>query len=441
MFRVPVRWQMVLLTMVVAVLLYVDRACLSIAGESVRADLSLNKAELDWALGAFFWTYALGQVPAGWLGDRYGARGLLALYLCLWSLATGAAGLVTGLTGLLAARLACGLFESGAYPVAAGVVRRWVEPGRRGLASGLIAVGGRLGGVLAPPLTAYLMVRFAGGGESADTATSWRPVLMLYGGVGVAVAFVYWFCFRDDPARHPRVTPAELAAIRPAPPGDTPAADAALGPPPLRAMCRSVGLWANCFVQFVANFGWAFLITKLPSYLEEVHRTKIQTAGLVQAAPFLAGIVGLFLGGWLTDRCTAALGRRWGRVVPSVISRLAVALGFWLAMGVRGELEVALAFALVGFATDMATPAAWAYGVDVGGRHVGSVVGWANMWGNFGAALSPVVLGAISRMDPDDPAAGWRAAFLLCAGLQVLGAGVSLLMDSRTPIERPSGAA
>ncbi len=118
-----IRYWMVLLAMCVAILLYLDRICLSTASVSVEKDLKLEPGELKWILGAFFWTYAFAQLPAGWLGDRFGARWVLSAYVVLWSLSTALLGFAYSVTALLLLRLACGLFEAGAYPVCAGIVR------------------------------------------------------------------------------------------------------------------------------------------------------------------------------------------------------------------------------------------------------------------------------------------------------------------------------
>ena len=60
-----------------AVLLYLDRFCLSFVEVYVQEDLGLTNTQVGWMLSAFFWTYALGQVPAGWLSDRFGSRLML----------------------------------------------------------------------------------------------------------------------------------------------------------------------------------------------------------------------------------------------------------------------------------------------------------------------------------------------------------------------------
>lgn len=106
------RYLMILLATLVAVLLYLDRICISTAGASVAKDLGITRDQLNHLLGAFFWSYALGQLPAGWLGDRYGARWMLGLFIVLWSLSTGLLGFATTLAGVWWLRMSCGLFEA-----------------------------------------------------------------------------------------------------------------------------------------------------------------------------------------------------------------------------------------------------------------------------------------------------------------------------------------
>jgi len=74
-----IRYSMLLLTMMVAIMLYLDRICLSIAGESVQKSLQLSDWQIAWLHSAFFWSYALFQLPAGWIGDRWGARRILTI--------------------------------------------------------------------------------------------------------------------------------------------------------------------------------------------------------------------------------------------------------------------------------------------------------------------------------------------------------------------------
>ena len=444
-----VRYRMVLLAMLVAVLLYLDRICLSTASNAVKRDLGLTDQQLDMALSAFFWTYALFQLPAGWLGDRFGARYILAGYLALWSLSTGLMGAVTGFGSLVALRLACGMFEAGAYPVAAGIVGRWIPVHRRGIANGVVAVGGRLGGALAPIVTIQLMLWWTYGAQwfaldenAVPSATSWRPVVGVYGALGIIVAVIFAWRFRDRPHQHPAVNSAEAQLIA----GTSEASEAAptQGPkiaasdiPPIHLMVANLSLWLNSLVQFASNFGWAFLVTSMPKYLQEVHATSAGNQGWLQSLPLALGIVGMLAGGVCLDAVTRRFGLRPGRVIMLCVPRILVGLAFFACTTVTNSFQATIFLAVVGLATDLSVSAMWAYGQDVGGRYVGSVVGWANMWGNLGAALSPLVFGQLARLYVDDLEAGWKIAFVTCGVIQLVAAVAALGINAAKPLTPP----
>ncbi len=465
-----VRYAMVLLAMFVAILLYLDRICLSTASAAVKMDLGLDGPQLDQALAAFFWTYALFQLPAGWLGDRFGARYVLAAYVALWSLSTGLLGLVNSITGLIMLRLCCGAFEAGAYPLAAGIVGRWIPQHQRGIANSVVAVGGRFGGALAPIITIQLMLLWSFGWQWESTAepapTSWRPVVILYGLIGLAVAVIFAKLFRDYPREHPRVNAAELAIIggqssRPAgatiladatptelvrfQPKDVPrpataVLDASVRQtkselPPIGAMCTNLSLWLNSFLQFASNFGWAFLVTSMPQYLRQVHHTTAQSQGWLQSLPLACGVVGMLLGGLLLDFLTRRWGVRIGRVLMLSLPRLLVGLAFFGCSGVTNPIQATIFLAIMGLATDLSISAMWAFAQDIGGRHVGSVLGWANMWGNLGAACSPLAFGFLVRLYPDNVPLGWKTAFMVCGAIQLVAAVAALRINASQPLQ------
>src|SRR5690606_25208019 len=101
---------------------------------------------------------------------------------------TALTGLAAGFVLLMAARLLFGLAQAGCYPTAGSLVKRWIPLTRRGTASSLVAFGGRLGGAIAPALTAWLL----------RDVLDWRAVLILYGSAGLLVAALVWFTLRDN---------------------------------------------------------------------------------------------------------------------------------------------------------------------------------------------------------------------------------------------------
>ena len=69
-----VRYAVLALIFAVTVINYADRATMSIAGTGVAHDLRADARAARHRLFAFAWAYAIGQIPGGWLLDRFGAR-------------------------------------------------------------------------------------------------------------------------------------------------------------------------------------------------------------------------------------------------------------------------------------------------------------------------------------------------------------------------------
>lgn len=412
-----VRYRVIGVTTVAAVLLYLDRICIAEIAklDAFKSELGLTATQTGAILSAFFFAYALAQVPAGWLSDRFGARRMLPAYILLWSLCTMLTGLATGFVMLIVARLVFGLAQAGCYPTAGSLIRRWSALPVRGTASSIVSFGGRLGGALAPILTAWLLKDYLG----------WRWVLVLYGASGILVALLFWRVFRETPEEHPHCNEAETKLIRDGddeqanPDGEAPAF------PPLLPLVRSGTMWLMCALQFGINVGWVFLVTWLPTYLKDVRDVDPKIGGMMSTMILFAGIVGMLCGGRITDLATRKLGVRWGRSLPLVIC-YAVALAAYLACL---RLESAWAFvaaaSLVAFVTDLSVPAIWAYMQDVGGKNTAAVFGWGNMWGNFGAATTPLLVPVV--LEKWDTNGDWNEAFLLfsagylVAGLAALG--------------------
>lgn len=551
-----VRWTIVGVTTLASVILYLDRICVSFASSSIQQEFNASPAAMSWFLSAFFWSYALFQVPAGWIGHRFGIRVALTVYILAWSLFTGLIGVATSVAAIIGLRLLCGLAQAGAYPCAGKAVRDWLPITQRGTGSSLVAFGGRVGGAVAPLLTGSLMLWFAlsnsltefrpdeilepealvnaiitpdpkttaawfssmrtdapedspasqlaqslmgadrekiaaflnapatvtaflneldvnqltplqrkqftnAGDAPSDEvrrrfwesalpshvkkleARGWRPTLILFGGLGIVVAAGFWWIFREDPARHPWCNAEEVALIHREWPTDAakPVTDAE--PFPWWCLLTDISLWANSVMQFLTNVGWIFLVTWLPRYLEEVHRVPVVERSVMASVPLFAGMFGMLLGGPWTDRWTSRWGLRWGRTGPIAVSRVLAVSGYVLAVTVMwgwfGRREsmttawIAVAgMAMVAIATDLGVAATWAFAQDVGGKHTSAVLGWANMWGNLGAAIAPVVSGMVLGKTP--ALSDWTLLFFFCGGAFALSGACACVMDAARPL-------
>jgi len=166
------KWIVVCLLAVGMVIAYVDRANLSVvlALHSFVQQFHLTDLQRGELNAAFFWSYALLQIPAGWLIDRYGAKFPYALGFAFWSLTSAATGLVQGIAGLVSARLLLGVGES----VSTAASLRWIRfncaEEERGLATGILFSGTKFGAAAGVPVAAFLVARF-----------DWRVMFLILG--------------------------------------------------------------------------------------------------------------------------------------------------------------------------------------------------------------------------------------------------------------------
>jgi MFS transporter, ACS family, glucarate transporter len=269
----------------------------------------------------------------------------------------------------------------------------------------------------------------------------WRPVMLIYGLAGVVVAGMFWICFRNHPDQHPWCNAAERELIVAGRPDAAAAAGASTGLP-VRAVLTSVSLWLNCVMQITTNIGWLFLVTWLPRYLSDVHKVSLAESGLMTAIPTGVGIAGMFIGGRLTDWLVPRIGLRWGRRAPMMFTRFTAGLGYVLCLvfATAGDMFnnpwwFVGALSLVALSVDMGNPAVWAFCQDVGGRNVGSILGWGNMWGNFGAAIAPSIYNAVLGESPS--LRDWNIMFGVCLGAFVLSGLCAWGVDATQPVESP----
>jgi sugar phosphate permease len=261
----------------------------------------------------------------------------------------------------------------------------------------------------------------------------WPPVLMIYGVIGVLIAVVFFLFHRDTPRQHFLANEAEtrLAEAH---------EKAAEGEPPLpvwtlwRSIFTDRSLWASSIVQFGTNFGWIILGNQLALYLFEVHKVPEGLEKSIMASlPFWVALPTLILGGWWTDWMTKKYGPRMGRCFPIAATRFATAAALVACLFLDGAWPVIIVLCVMSFVHDLGLPALWGYNLDVGKRNVGVVLGWGNMWGNLGGALSPYVLIPMTDWFGTKKA-GYNAVFFTCAAVFAFIGVVSLFIDASRPI-------
>src|SRR4051812_1629395 len=216
----------------IAVITYLDRVCISAAAPYITDELHLTTAQMARVLSAFALSYALFEVPSGWLADRIGPRKVLTRIVVWWSAFTMFTGAASSYSTLVAIRFLFGAGEAGALPSASNAVSRWFPLAERGKANGAILFGTRVGGMIGVPLVLVLIQR-----------CGWRASFVIVGSIGLVWAAAWFAWFRDDPARHPSMTSEELAWIQQ---DGAIVSDSERAATPWRAILRNRNVWAVC---------------------------------------------------------------------------------------------------------------------------------------------------------------------------------------------------
>ncbi len=383
-----------------ATIAYVQRNSIGVAERTMRLELGLTRAEMGHVMSAFLLTYAIFQLPSGWLAHVWGTRRALTLFVLLFSATTGLMGLAASMLALMLARLGMGAAQAGIFPASTSSIAKWFPPTRRAFASGALGSFMSVGGAVGALLTGALL----------EEGVPWQWLFVLYALPGVLWAAWFYLWFRDTPAEHRSVNPQELALIEgPTPRAETQPPSTAIqaGPPPAKlepaaeapeptpwgAILTSPAMWWICGQQFFRAAAYMFFATWFPTYLQEQRGLTRAEAAWLTSLPFWGVVVGGLVGGAIADWILVRTGsRRLSRQGLAIFSMAAAASTTGLTFAAESIALVALLFTASAFFAALAGPCGYTITIDMGGRHVTTVFSMMNMAGNIGAMIFPVVV-------------------------------------------------
>jgi ACS family glucarate transporter-like MFS transporter len=411
-----VRYWVIVFAVTLAVITYIDRVCISFAAPDIRKDLGLTGVQMGWALSAFAATYALFEIPCGYLGDTMGPRQVLTRIVLWWSFFTAATGWAFNFVSLITTRALFGIGEAGCFPNLTKAFTTWLPPKERVRAQGITWLSARWGGAFTPPLVALVM-RWVG----------WRHAFEVFGCLGVLWAIVFYRWFRNNPLDNPKLNSAERDLVR-----QSAKLAMAHGHAPWRKLVTSKQVWLLCWQYFCLSYGWYFYITWLPTYLREGRGLDISNTALFGILPlFMGGLgnpAGVLATAWMVRR-TGRLG--FARRVVSSFGFAGAASFLVLSTRVSDPLWAILSIGLASFCNDLVMPAAWGSAMDIGGKYAGTLSGAMNMWGNFGGVVCPVAIGYILHWTSGN----WNLTFYVSAAIYLAGIVFWQLLDPVTPLE------
>jgi ACS family hexuronate transporter-like MFS transporter len=439
------------------VLNYMDRQAIALVKPEVEREFALRNVDFGWVVAAFYLSYALCQVPAGYLVDRSNVRWTYAGAVAWWSLAGMAAAFSPTIGILMALRAVLGVGESFNWPCALKVTAKILPPADRSLGNGIFNSGAAIGAVLTPLVVPWLTVHYGWRTPFAVIGVlgffwvaAWLPLLggphrQLFQGrpatpVGddglparrlsmparlafasvvatsllVAGSF-YWFRLSALWWAIAVLMIGLLLAALLVPRHALKGADWAES---LGDVVRLRRFWVMVLVSVSINVCWHFLVNWVPSFLKDDRKMTYLASGLFTALPFLAADAGNLGGGYLA-RVFAVRGMTPTRARITVMGLCTLLISSGALVGwIESDTVVIGLLCLMAMGTAAFMANFFAFTQEVSARHAGLVVGILGGLGNLYAAGFQPVAGKVK-----DTTGSFTLVFLLVGLLPFIGLG------------------
>lgn len=288
--RVPHRrWTIGVLLGAGVLVNYIDRISLSVAAPQLQREFDLSPEAVGFLFSAFFWSYALCQLPGGLLLDRFGIKTVGRWGTFLWTAASAVTALASGYAGIFAARLLLGIAEAPGMIGNQKATGLWFPRNERSRSTAIFDSAAKFANVIGVPIVAFFIVRFG-----------WRWGFGISAMLSFAYFVAYWLMYRD-PSEDTRLTRQEHAYILAG--GATPEGLPATGQrKALAYVLSNRKVWAHMVGYSAYGYSFYLFLTWLPGYLvETLHMSILKSAGIATIPWIFAALADLLIGGFFVD--------------------------------------------------------------------------------------------------------------------------------------------
>ncbi|XP_034942645.1 sialin-like [Chelonus insularis] len=361
------------------------------------------------ALGAFYWSYWITNVPGGLLVRRYGTKIVFgsANFLACLIVSLIPSMIKYHLYAFLAIRVLQGAVMGVVLPSMHGMTAKWIPPYER---SRFVSayMGGTVGTAITYFFSAVIIYYF-----------NWEMVFYTISVIG-AIWYCFWLYFAyDSPQEHPRISKAELKYIMDNIPETTNNEKKKMIP--WRQILTSVPFW----VSIIANWGpsWAYLtiLAQGPTYFSFIHGWDINTTGIVTGVPHLLSMIFAYSWGAFCDWLL-----KTNKMSRTAIRKLSLSLIpalqtiFFFGLSLSGCHSNLAAFCMIVGTTLIGGPGSGILAnlVDLSPNYASLLLGICGLVTNFAGVLSPLIVGILTN--ENQTIGQWRFLFLItsaCIGM------------------------
>uniref|UniRef100_A0A7M4FFV1 Solute carrier family 17 member 4 n=1 Tax=Crocodylus porosus TaxID=8502 RepID=A0A7M4FFV1_CROPO len=406
-------WGLAVVLHITLFMVYALRVNLSMAivamTNATHPTLRLSQAPVyDWSaetqgiiLSSFFYGYIFTQMLGGYWAGTLGGKVVLGCGLFLTSALTLFVPLAAklGVVYLIGLQVLLGLAEGVIFPAQYTLWAKW-----------------------APPMERSRLMNIADAGKRPCVSTGPEPGLDLLlvspGGIGCIWSMFWFLLVYEDPARHPCISARERDYIVSSLASQGCSHGWSL---PLKAMAKSLPLWAIAVACFCTDWLFYTLLTSMPTYMNNVLHFNIQENGLLSALPYVGNGLGHILSGLLADLLlsrhvlsTAAVRKLFSAVGMLLPGAFLVAVSY-----IGCNYTAAVAFLTLSLTVNSTTGAGLNINhIDIAPRYAGFLLGITNTFGIIAGIIAPTAVGFLTSQDL---VAGWRNVFFLSAGIDLFG--------------------
>jgi ACS family D-galactonate transporter-like MFS transporter len=417
------RWRIAVLLGIGVLVNFFDRVNISVAYDALRSNWGITAVTFGYLASAYNWTYAVLQIPIGVMLDRFGVRRIGRVATLLWSVASFASGLATGIYSFFAARLLLGIGEAPTFPANAKAVGYWFPERERSFATSINDAAAKFASAIGVPILGLFVIRFG-----------WRWSFIFTGFVSFLYFLLFWGVYRN-PSEDPRLSPSERRLMTEGNAQPESATARHVHGAPLLYLLRQPQV-IGATIGFAAyNYVFYLVLIWLPSYLSMSLHVDLLHSAIDTSIPWLvATFTDLAIGGWMVD----ALVRRGAR--PWLVRQAVLVGGLAFGMGIYGARfahtpSVAVAWMSICMAgLGAMAPVGWSIPSFIAPREsVGRVGGIMNFATQIAAISAPVITGYFAR------AHNFGGSFALAAMVLAIGiAGYVLGLGKLRVIPEPA---
>jgi sugar phosphate permease len=392
------------------VLVFFHRLCPAVIALDIQASFGLSGTLLGVLGSAYFYAYAIMQLPTGLMADSWGPRKTMSAFFILAGIGSVMMGVAPNLPAAVMGRILIGIGVSTVFVCNFKLLSEWFTVRQFVImGSAFMAMGG-LGALSSSAPLAWI-----------STAVGWRMALIAVGIITLLMAGLVYAFVRNRPSD------IGLPSIRP----DGNETQKKIGVLSGMKMVVFSGrfwpiaVWAFCVIgiSFAVGGLWA------GPYLMQVYGLSKSAAGGVLSTFALAMIFGSPLLGWLSNR----FGRKPVLIGCSVILIGVTGTMSWFVdtLSLSALYLLFFCFFLTGGAVGpiVAAVSKELFPISISGTAVGVV----NLFPFAGAAFFQILIGAVltahTPVQDNYAAIGYQTMFLICLAGAVLSLAAALLMQ------------